>query len=59
MYKCWRNDLVDKRFANIDPEIGITRVATNKDTDKLQKFGLYLNMHEEKWKKAVIKHEDD
>jgi hypothetical protein len=35
------------------------RAATNKDKDKLQKFGLYLNMYKEKRKRAVIKHEED
>jgi hypothetical protein len=55
--KRWRNNLVDKRFTSVDPEIGIRMVATNKDKDKLQKFGLYLNMYKEKWKRAVIKHE--
>jgi hypothetical protein len=34
----WRNDLLDKRFTSVDPEIGIRRVATNKDKDKLQKL---------------------
>jgi hypothetical protein len=43
--KSWRNDLVDKRFTSVDPEIGIRRVATNKDKDKLYKFGLYLNIY--------------
>jgi hypothetical protein len=57
--KSWRNDLVDKRFASVDPEIGIRRVATNKDKDKFKKYGLYLNMYKEKWKRAVIKHEED
>jgi hypothetical protein len=57
--KSWRNDLFDKRFTSIDPEIGTRRVATNKDKDKLRKFGLYLNMFKEKWKRAVIKHEGD
>jgi hypothetical protein len=33
---------------SVDPEIGIGRLATNKDKDKLQKFGLYLNMYKEK-----------
>jgi hypothetical protein len=57
--KSWRNDLDDKRFTSVDPEIGIRRVATNKDKDKLQKFWLYLNMYKEKWKRAVIKQEED
>jgi hypothetical protein len=53
--KSRRNDLVDQRFTSVDPEIGIRRVATNKDKGKLQEFGLYLNMYKEKWKRAVIK----
>jgi hypothetical protein len=57
--KSWRNDLVHKRFTRVDPEIGIRRVVTNKDKDKLQQFGLYLNMYKEKWKRAVIKLEED
>jgi hypothetical protein len=48
--KSWREDLVDRRFTSVDPEIGIRRVATNKDKNKLQKFGLYLNMYKEKLK---------
>jgi hypothetical protein len=46
--RSWREDLVDKRFTSIEPEIGIRRVATSKDKDKLQKFGLYLSMYKEK-----------
>jgi hypothetical protein len=57
--KSWREHLVDKRFTSVDPEIGIIRVATSKDKDKLQKFGLYLNMYKEKWKRAVIKYEEE
>jgi hypothetical protein len=57
--KRWRNDLVDKRFTSVDPEIGIRRAATNQEKDKLNKFGLYLNMYKEKWKRAVIKQEED
>jgi hypothetical protein len=48
-----------KKFISVDPEIGIIRVATSKDKDKLQKFGLYLSMHKEKWKRAVIKQEEE
>jgi hypothetical protein len=44
----WREDLVDKRFTSIEPEIGIRRVATSKDNDKLQKFGLCLSLYKEK-----------
>jgi hypothetical protein len=48
----------EQRFISVVPEIGIRRVATNKDKDKLQKFGLYLNMYKEKWKREVIKYEE-
>jgi hypothetical protein len=48
----WREELVDKRFTSIEPKIGIRRIATNKDYDKLQKVGLYLSMYKEKWKKV-------
>jgi hypothetical protein len=57
--KSWREDLVDKRFTCVDPEIGLIRVATSKYKDKLQKFGLYLNMYKEKWKITVIKYEKE
>jgi hypothetical protein len=46
--KSWREDLDDKKFTSVDPEIGIRRVATSKDMDKVQKFGLYLNMYKGK-----------
>jgi hypothetical protein len=35
--RSWREELVDKRFTSTEPEIGIRRVATSKDNDKLQK----------------------
>jgi hypothetical protein len=44
---------------SIQPEIGIRRVATSKDNDKLQKFGLYLSMYKEKWKSSVMKYDDE
>jgi hypothetical protein len=55
----WREDLVDKRFTNVDPEIGIRRVATSKVKDKLNKFELYLNTYKEKWKIVVIMYEEE
>jgi hypothetical protein len=51
----WREELVDKRFTSIEPEIGIRRVAANKDYDKLQKIGLHLSMYKETWKRSVMK----
>jgi hypothetical protein len=57
--RSWREDLVDKTFTSIEPEIGIRRVAASKDNDKLQKFGLYLNMYKDKWKRAVMKYDEE
>jgi hypothetical protein len=54
--RSWREELVDKRFTNIEPEIGIRRIATIKG--KLQKVGLYLSKYKEKWKRSVIKYEE-
>jgi hypothetical protein len=51
--------LVDKRFTSIEPETGIRRVATSKDNDKLQKCGIYLSMYKEKWKRAVMKYDEE
>jgi hypothetical protein len=56
--RSWREDLVDKRFTRTESEIGIRSVATSKDNDKLQKFGLYLSMYKEKWKMAVMKYDE-
>jgi uncharacterized protein YprB with RNaseH-like and TPR domain len=57
--RSWREELVDKRFINIEPEIGIRRIATSKDNDKLQKVGLYLSKYKEKWKRSVMKYEKE
>jgi hypothetical protein len=55
----WREELVDKRFTNIEPEIGMRRIATIKDNDKMQKVGLYLRKYKEKWKRSVINYEEE
>jgi hypothetical protein len=47
----WREELVGKQFTNIEPGIGIRRIATIKDDDKLQIVGLYLSKYKEKWKR--------
>jgi hypothetical protein len=57
--RSWREDLVDKRFTSIEPQIGIRRAATSKDNDKLQKSGLYLSKYKEKWKRAVMKYDEE
>jgi hypothetical protein len=35
--RSWREELVDKRFENTEPEIGMRRISKIKDNDKLQK----------------------
>jgi hypothetical protein len=40
--RSWREELVNKRFTSIEPEIGMRRIATIKDNDKLQKAGLLI-----------------
>jgi hypothetical protein len=57
--RSWREELVDKRFTNIEPQIGIRRITTNKDNDKLQKVGLYLSKYKEKWIRLVMKNEEE
>jgi hypothetical protein len=42
-----REEFVDKRFTSIQPEIGMRRIDTIKDNDKLQKVGLYLSNYKE------------
>jgi hypothetical protein len=54
----WRDKLVEARFTITDPEIEIRKIFTNKNKDKLQKIGLYLNRYKEKWERLVKKCED-
>jgi hypothetical protein len=46
--RSWREECVDKRHTNIEPEVRIRRIATNKDNDKLQEIWLYLSKYKEK-----------
>jgi hypothetical protein len=46
--RSWKDELVDKRFRSINPEIRIRRIVENKNKDKLQKTGLYLSKCKEK-----------
>jgi hypothetical protein len=41
--RSWREELVDKIFTSIEPQIVIRRIATIKANDKLQKVGLRCN----------------
>jgi hypothetical protein len=49
----------DLWFTSTEPEIGIRRIAANKDYGKLKNVGLYLRMYKEKWKMSVIKCDDE
>jgi hypothetical protein len=48
-----------QRFTSIEPEIGMRRIATIKDNDKIQKVGLYLSKYKENWKGSVMKYEEE
>jgi hypothetical protein len=43
----------------MEPVIGIRRMATIKDNDKLQKAGALLSKYKEKWKRSVTKYEEE
>jgi hypothetical protein len=51
--------LVDKRFTSIEPQIGIRKIVTNRNYDKLQKIGLYLSKYKEKSRRSVSKYEEE
>jgi hypothetical protein len=44
----WRKEVVDERFTIIEPYIGIRRLETNRDFDKLLRVVLYLSVYKEK-----------
>jgi hypothetical protein len=56
--RSWREELVDKIFTSIEPEIEIRRIATIKYNDKLQKTAIYLSIYREKWKRSMRKYEE-
>jgi hypothetical protein len=56
--KMWREEILDKRFWNIDPEIGI-RTAGCKNKEIRQKLGLYLSRYRGKWERMTKKNECD
>jgi hypothetical protein len=57
----WKPDAFErtKDSQGIEPEIGMRRIATIKDNGKLQKAGLYLSKCKNKWKRSVIKYEEE
>jgi hypothetical protein len=50
-------EIPDKRFWNIDPEIGIRKIAGCKNKEMCQKLGLYLSRYREKWERMIKKNE--
>jgi hypothetical protein len=51
--KMWRKEILDKRFWNIDPEIGIRKIVRCKNKEMWQKLGLYLSRYREKWERMI------
>jgi hypothetical protein len=52
--KMWREEILDKRFWNIDPEIRIRKIAQCKLKSTVwQKLGLYLSSYREKWERII------
>jgi hypothetical protein len=49
----WREEILDKRFWNIDPEIEIRKIGGCKNKEIWQKLGLYLSRYREKWERMI------
>jgi hypothetical protein len=54
-----REELADKRFTSIDPEIRIRGIIANVSKDNWQKIGLYVSRYKEKWETLVKEYEDE
>jgi hypothetical protein len=57
--KMWREEILDKRFWNTDPEIRSRKIAGCKNKEMWQKLELYLSWHREKWERMIKKNECD
>jgi hypothetical protein len=57
--KMWREEILDERFLNINPEIGIRKISGCKTKDMWQKLGLYLSRYREKSERMIKKNECD
>jgi hypothetical protein len=57
--KTWREEILDKRFWNTDPEIGIRKIAGCKNKELWQKLGPYLSRYRGKWERMIKKNECD
>jgi hypothetical protein len=58
-FEMWREEILDKRFRNCDPEIGIRKIAGCKNKEIWQKLGLYLSRYRGKWERMIKKNECD
>jgi hypothetical protein len=54
-----REELANKRFTSIDPEIRIRGIIANVSKDNRQKIGLYVSRYKEKWETLVKEYEDE
>jgi hypothetical protein len=57
--KMWREEILDKRFWNIDSGVGTTKTEECKNNEMWQKLALYLNKYREKWERMMKKNECD
>jgi hypothetical protein len=57
--KTWREEILNKRFWNIDPETEIRMIAGCKSKEMWQKLGLYLSRYREKWERMIKRNECD
>jgi hypothetical protein len=55
----WREEILDERFRNIDPEIGIRKIVGCKNKEMWRKLGLCLSRYREKWERMIKKNECD
>jgi hypothetical protein len=55
--KTWREEILDERFWNVDPEIGIRKIAGCKNKEIWQKLGLYLSSCRDKWERMIKRNE--
>jgi hypothetical protein len=57
--KMGREEILDKRSWNINPEIGIRKIAGCKNTEIWQKSGRYLSRYRGKWERMKKKNKCD
>jgi hypothetical protein len=55
--KIWGDEILIKRFRNIDAGIGIRRTVGCKNKEHWHKICVYMIKYDEKWEKVVRKYE--